>query len=441
MVNSRRSFRFHSALVGDGWMDNPVVEVDADGLVSRIETGSQVEADEEFDAVALPGMINVHCHAFQRALAGLAEYSTGQQDSFWTWRQLMFEFLMELTPEEMVRIARQAYLEMRAAGYTWVGEFHYVHKDPEGRAYGRLEELSCAIVQAADEAGIGLCLLPTFYQRGGFDGRPLESGQRRFGLELNAFVNLVEACQMLAASRIHCRVGAAIHSLRAVSPNVGRQAIEFLIHSDPSMPIHIHVAEQLGEVEACLKAHARRPVEFLFDNYPVDDRWCLIHATHLTDDELQTIARMGCVVGLCPSTEANLGDGIFRTREFLKAGGKIAVGSDSNVSIDPREELRLIETTQRLVLHQRAVLGTNSQSVGRRLYEACARGGAAALGIPAGEIAIGKRCDLTLVDPNHPSIAGAEHDRLLDRLIFCNHNGSPIRGTVVGGSVRWCSGL
>ncbi len=427
--------RFRTALVSGKWQDDVVIEFDTQGIITAISSGAGHHQPELISAVALPGMSNVHSHAFQRAFAGLSEFRTCEHDSFWTWRSLMFDFLLRFNPEDVYQIARQVFGEMLAAGYCWVGEFHYLHNDLGGGLYTKLEELSDAIVRAAGDAGIGLCLIPVLYQRGGFRNEPLAEGQKRFLLDVDRFAELIEICRGYERSRSNYRVAAAIHSLRAVDPQNGLRAIELVSRGGQgSIPWHMHVAEQVPEVEECLRAHRRRSVEFLFDNYPVDQNWCLIHATHLADNELQMIVDSQAVVGLCPSTEANLGDGFFRTKEFLDAGGRISIGTDSNVCVDLREELRLLETAQRLQRRERSVLGTNELSVGRRLYEDCAAGGAAALGIPAGEIKVGNRADFTLVDPQHPSIACAIEDRLLDRLVFCNH-GNPIFGTVVGGKL------
>jgi formimidoylglutamate deiminase len=434
--NSNRKFRFLSALVAGQWHDDVVIEFNSQGIITAISPAQNNQSVNLIPAVALPGMPNVHSHAFQRAFAGLSEFRTCEHDSFWTWRSLMFDFLLRFNPEDIYQIGRQVFGEMLAAGYTWVGEFHYLHNDLGGKHYPKLEELSDAIVRAASDTGIGLCLIPVLYQRGGFRNEPLAEGQKRFLLDVDRFAELIDICCQLEGRQPNYRVGAAIHSLRAVEPKNGLRALELILNGSlASMPLHMHVAEQVPEVEECLRAHQRRSVEFLFDHYPVDRNWCLIHATHLADNELRLIADSQAVVGLCPSTEANLGDGFFRTKEFLDAGGRVSIGTDSNVCLDLREELRLMETTQRLQRRERAVLGTTERSVGLRLYEDCAKGGAAALGIAAGEIKVGNRADFTLIDPQHASIEGATRDRLLDRLVFCNH-GSPIFGTVVGGKMH-----
>lgn len=435
MTNFPKTIRFKSALLVDRWLDNVCVEISADGVITRIqqdENGSQI--DEGFDLVALPGMVNCHSHAFQRGFAGLSEFRTAEQDSFWTWRKLMYEYVDRLNPDDVFVIARQLYLEMLAAGYTWVGEFHYIHNAIGGDLYSNASEMSDAILRAATESGIGICHLPVLYQRGGFDGQPLSQGQDRFKLTAAQFVALVKDCQSKMAIQSNATVGIAIHSIRAVENSVSNQVIAELKSSLGRTPIHIHVAEQTKEIEDCLTAHNKRSVEFLFSECDVNEDWCLIHATHLDDNEVQLIADSGAVVGLCPTTESNLGDGFFRAAEFLKQDGRIAIGSDSHCSVDLRDELRTLEYGQRLQTRGRAVLGTDDLSVGRRLYCSAARGGGQAMGVPTGEIKVGNRADFTLVDSNHPAIAGAEKDRLLDRAIFTNV-GNPIVGTVVGGNV------
>ncbi len=435
--NGNRSIRFASALTSHGWMDDAVLSIDADGTIRSIENGADVEADVVTDWVALPGMVNVHSHAFQRGFAGMSEFRTCQRDSFWTWRDLMFRFLERLEPDAARVIARQLYLEMLASGNTWVGEFHYVHTGVNGRPYQNLAEMSDAMLLAARDTGIGICLMPVLYQRGGFRDEPLKSGQKRFFLGDEDFFRLVTQLWD-RPQETNLQIAVALHSLRAVDAATGNRVLESLRRIRPESPVHIHVAEQIPEVEECLAKHNRRPVEYLFDQYPVDAGWCLIHATHLHDNEIRMIGESGAVAGLCPATEGNLGDGYFPARPFLDSGGRIALGSDSHCSVDWCEDLRMLEYHQRLQSHGRAVLGTDGKSVGRNLFEKCAAGGAAAIGLNAGEIAVGKRADLMLVDRNHPRIAGAERDRLLDRMIFCNTISvaagcGPVAGVMVGG--------
>lgn len=407
------------------------MEITGDGKIASLKFNqASANVDESFDAVALPGMVNAHSHAFQRALAGLTEYRTARHDSFWTWRKLMYDFLEQLTPDDVYIIARQLYLEMLLAGYTWVGEFHYLHHDFGGRRYGHLAEMSEAIIRAAEDTGIGLCLLPVLYQRGGFDDAELAGGQKRFELSNHEFLQLHESLVGKQTDRLSVHI--AIHSLRAVSVAATNEITSLVLKTNPDCRVHMHIAEQVKEVEDCLAQHGQRPIEFLFSNFDVNENWCLIHATHAEADELKLIAKSGAVVGLCPSTEANLGDGIFSARDFFDAGGMFAIGGDSHCSVDLRDELRTMEYVQRLHSRQRAILGTDLQSTGRYLYQRAACGGAQAIGVATGVIEIGARADLTLVDPNHPAIAGATGDRLIDRLIFC-HADDPIIGSLVGG--------
>lgn len=427
---TEKIFHFDAALVEGSWMDRVSIAVDPIGIITEItQIGSDVEA-QPMAVVALPGMVNVHSHAFQRGFVGLSEYRTSTRDSFWTWRKLMYEFVLQLSPDDVYVIAKQLYLEMLAAGYTWVGEFHYLHNQANGNSYDNLEMMSESIFRAAAETGIGLCHLPVLYQRAGFSGEELSDGQLRFGLSGESFLELFSQCQEFALRQDSMKAGVALHSLRAVDARVASEMLSTFVGE--GIPVHIHVAEQTKEVDDCLGVTGYRPVDLLFERFEVDANWCLIHATHLSEKEVERIAQSGAVVGLCPTTEANLGDGFFQAGRYLSNQGKISIGSDSHCSVDLRDELRTLEYGQRLLSRTRAVLGTDDRSVGRRLYVDCARGGAEALGISAGEIAVGQRADFTLVDPNSPAIAGAEKDRLLDRFVFTNI-GNPVAGVVVGG--------
>lgn len=415
------------------WRNDVLITVNA-GLIVDVEADSDQLGDRVIDGVAIPAMVNVHSHAFQRGFAGMSEFRTATNDSFWTWRNLMYDFVGKLSPDDVFVIARQLYLEMIVAGYSWVGEFHYLHNDSSGKMYDNRAEMADAVLRAARETGIGICLLPVLYQRSGFDGPQVNSGQRRFALRNDDYFRLLEICQSKTANDVNATLAMAIHSLRAVGRDSIAAALEFRNASLADCPVHIHVAEQTQEVDDSVAATGKRSVEYLLSEFDVDQRWCLIHATHMVQSETASLAATGATVGLCPTTEANLGDGFFPAKEFLARNGSIAIGSDSHCSVDMREEIRTLEYGQRLATRKRAVLGTETESVGRRLFAACVSGGARAIGVATGRIAKGNRADLIVINDQHPTIAGEAGDRLLDRLIFSN-SGNPISKRMIGG--RW----
>jgi formimidoylglutamate deiminase len=365
-------------------------------------------------------------------MAGLAEVAGNPNDSFWTWRELMYRLVGQLGPEQIEVIARQLYIEMLKAGYTSVAEFHYVHHDPQGRPYADPAELALRISQAALDAGIGLTLLPVLYSHSGFGGQPANQGQRRFIHSSDSYLALQQRLQPLLEQRPAQRLGLCFHSLRAVTP----QQIEAVLAADNSdSPIHIHIAEQQQEVDDCLAWSGRRPLQWLYEHVPVDQRWCLVHATHAQADEVSLMARSGAVAGLCPSTEANLGDGIFPAVDFLAQGGRLGIGSDSHVSVNMSEELRWLEYGQRLRDQRRNRLYRSDQPlIGRSLYDAALAGGAQALGQPVGVLALGKRADWLVLDGDDPYIATASDDALLGRWLFAGSQ-RQIRDVMVGG--RW----
>lgn len=404
---------FESALLGTGWAKSVRIGV-ADGHITSIETGAQPSGERH--GVALPGLSNVHSHGFQRGMAGLSERRGRPDDDFWSWREVMYRFLDRLTPDHIAAITAQAYVEMLETGFTRVGEFHYLHNDVGGGRYADPAETAGAIAAAAQASGIGLTLLPVFYAHGDFGGAPPAPGQRRFLSDVDGFARLVEASRArLPADAV---LGIAPHSLRAVTPEE-LAAIIPLVNG----PIHIHAAEQTKEVEACIAWSGARPVEWLLDNAAVDARWCLIHSTHLTNGECDRLAASGAVAGLCPVTEANLGDGIFPAIRYLEAGGRIGVGTDSNILVDAAGELRGIEYSQRLAHRRRALLAREGASVGRTLFDAAQAGGAQALGVTGG-IAIGRPADIVALDPDHPALAGMADDTLLDAWIFAARHGA-----------------
>lgn len=379
-------------------------------------------------AWVLPGIANLHSHAFQRAMAGLAERQASDEDSFWTWREWMYRFSAVLAPDDVRAIARMLYVEMLEAGYTSVCEFHYLHHDADGRPYATPTAMSEALIAAADDAGIRLTLLPVLYQRGGFDGRVLNERQRRFGNSTDAFLRLLDDLRARESSTV--RVGMAFHSLRAVDEATMREVLAAL--PDPSAPVHLHIAEQQAEVVDCLATHGARPVAWLLDHFNVDQRWTLVHATHLDDGEVRGIARSGATVALCPSTEANLGDGLFPLRAFLAAGGRFGVGSDSHVSVSPVEELRWLEYGQRLIEQKRnrAILGEGS--TGEALVARCAESAAAAVGQPIGVLEDGRPADFLVLDAREPSLQSATPRDAVDRFLFSG-NRPLVRDVFVGG--------
>ncbi|SPH17504.1 8-oxoguanine deaminase [Defluviimonas aquaemixtae] len=403
-----------SALLGEDWVKDVRIAL-AGGRIASITRGARPAPDDHAVDVLLPALANLHSHAFQRAMAGMTEFRAAGRESFWTWRDLMYRFLDRLTPEQVEAIAALTYMEMLEAGYAAVGEFHYVHHQPGGRPYGRLSELSQRIFAATATAGIGLTHLPVLYTYAGVTQKPLAGGQLRFGNDVDRFARLVEECRaVLADLPADTGLGIAPHSLRATSP--GDLAATLARH--PSGPVHIHVAEQTKEVRDVEDRLGRRPVDWLLDNADVGPRWCLIHATHMTGDETARFARSGAVAGLCPITEANLGDGTFNGPTFLEHGGAFGIGSDSNVRISLTEELRMLEYSQRLRDQARNVLVVGEGSVGRQLYSGAATGGALALGRDAGTIRDGALADLVAIDGTDPALCGLTDHQLLDGVCF-----------------------
>jgi formimidoylglutamate deiminase len=411
-----------------GWQTEVTLGVDADGqLIDAIGAG----ATETLGQWVLPGMPNLHSHAFQRAMAGLAERRGKSEDSFWSWRETMYAFAATIGPDELQAIAAQLYVEMLKAGYTQVCEFHYLHHRPDGSPYADPAAMSLALVEAAREAGIGLTLLPVLYMSGGFDGRPLSERQRRFGHDVDGFMALVERLRALEHPLL--RVGIALHSLRAVPAPAMRAVLDAVAGTD--LPIHIHIAEQIGEVQDCLAVRDARPVEWLFDHAAVDARWCLVHATHMTADEMRRLAACGAVAGLCPSTEANLGDGLFPLAAYLDAGGALGIGSDSHISVSPVEELRWLEYGQRLATRHRNVAARRAgASVGATLWTAALTGGTQASGLPSGALATGQRADLLVLDDASPLLAARDAASILDSFLFAG-NTPLVRDVMVAG--RW----
>ncbi len=403
------------ALLPGGWQGDVRLGV-ADGAIVSVETGTVAQPDDERHAILLPGMPNLHSHAFQRGMAGLAEVRGPAADSFWSWRETMYRFALTMTPDQVEAVAAQLYVEMLEAGFSRVGEFHYLHHDIDGKPYADIGEMAGRIAAAAHATGIGLTLLPVFYAHSGFGGAAPNDGQRRFINDLNGFARLLESSRKAVDSIPDAVVGVAPHSLRAVTP-AELAAVAAML---PGGPVHIHVAEQMREVEDCVKWSGARPVEWLLDHAEVDPRWCLIHATHMLDAETVSMARSGAIAGLCPITEANLGDGTFSAPLLLEHGGRFGIGSDSNVLIGVADELRQLEYSQRLAHRARNVLAAPGQSNGRALFDAAISGGNAALGVGRSGLSEGASADFVSLDPSHPTLAGKSGDDLLDAWIFSN---------------------
>ena len=402
---------FETALLPGGWAQRVRVML-AGGRIVAVEKDVASRPGETRHVVGLPGLPNLHSHAFQRAMAGLAESPGGAgRDDFWSWRETMYRLVGRLTPEDVATVAAKAFVEMLEAGFTRVGEFHYLHHDLDGRPYAEPARMAAAVAEASAEAGIALTLLPVFYAHSGFGGAVPNAGQRRFINDLDGFARLREGCAAALKPLDGAVLGVAPHSLRAVTPD----ELSALLAMAPDAPIHIHVAEQVPEVEACIAWSGKRPVQWLLDAVPVDQRWCLVHATHVDAAELTGIAASGAVVGLCPVTEANLGDGLFPVGELLDGGGQFGVGSDSNVRIDAVEELRLLEYGQRLTRRQRNVLARDGFSTGRTLFARALAGGAQALGAEPAELVAGAPADIVALAGDGE---GATGDALLDRWIF-----------------------
>lgn len=404
---------FRSALLDDGWAADVRLTI-AEGAITSVEPGVAPASGDERHGAALPGLSNLHSHAFQRALAGRAERRGPGGDDFWSWRTGMYRLAEQIAPADLRAVAALAYAEMLEAGFTRVGEFHYVHHDRDGAPYADPAEMSAAIAAAAEATGIGLTLLPVFYAQSGFGGLPPTPGQRRFITNPESYARLLEAGRRAVAALPDAVVGIAPHSLRAVTA----ESLAEVLTLAPQGPVHIHIAEQTKEVDDCLAWSGSRPVQWLYDHHPVDGRWCLVHATHVDPQELSRIAESGAVAGLCPITEANLGDGVFPALPFQELNGAFGIGSDSNVLIDATEELRLLEYGQRLTARRRNVLAGADGDTGGALWRGAWTGGARALGAPPDAIRQGAPATFVSLDLDHPALMEAPADELIPRWLF-----------------------
>ena len=406
-----------SAFLPEGWTSGVRLSIEG-GAIAAIDRDVPPREGDEWHAIAIPAVANLHSHAFQRAMAGLAEVRGTAADTFWTWRETMYRFALTMTPDDVEAVAAEAYVEMLEAGFSGVAEFHYLHHAPDGSPYANRAEMAARIVAAARDTGIGLTLLPVFYAHASFGGAPPKPEQRRFIMSVDSFARLFEDCGRLVTGQPGEAIGVAPHSLRAATP--GELAEVVALAGDG--PIHIHAAEQTKEVENCRASLGAPPVRWLLDHAGVDRRWCLVHATHMDEGETRDLAASGAVAGLCPVTEANLGDSVFNARGFLDAGGRYGIGSDSNVRIGVADELRQLEYAQRLNARARNIMAPPGGSTGRAMLEAVWLGGAQALERRCGALAVGASADLLTLRADHPTLAGNAGDAILDAWIFSAGN-------------------
>ena len=444
-------------LLSDGWAKQVTLTIE-NGIISDIVTDAALLNEREnvhvlaselehstiiASGAVIPGMVNCHSHAFQRAFAGFSEQGSEGQDSFWTWRNVMYKFLEQLSSEDAKVIAKQLYIEMLKSGYTRVAEFHYLHHDINGSTYKEndsgLATMAKAIFDASKESGIGLTMLPVLYMHAGFGEQKPKEGQKRFINSTSQFNQLVTECFELSEQYRNTNVGIAPHSLRAVDKTSLSNAVKHVRNLNNKAPIHIHIAEQNQEVNDCIDYYGQRPVEWLLNNMALDAQWCLIHATHINNEECQGIIKSKAIAGICPTTEANLGDGIFPTTDFLAQGGTFAIGSDSHISVNPVEELRWLEYAQRLITQQRAILAsTDKPSVGQNLWQQAALGGAQSTNSNTGEIAIGKQADLVVLDGQKTRLFADSNQHLLDSVIFASQT-NMVNDVMVNGDWVICN--
>ena len=432
MPSSSRQFFCEHAFTPSG-RESDVLIIVRDGFIVSVEPDTKSESEGEdvlkLSGFVIPGLGNVHSHGFQRGMAGLTERGCPAEDHFWSWREVMYQFLERLTPDDISAITALAYMEMLEAGFTAVGEFHYVHHDPEGHPYQSKAICAEAVIDAAAQTGIGLTLLPSFYRYGGFGNQAPTNAQKRFICTLDEYEAIFAEARHALGRVPDSRIGIAPHSLRAVSP----EDLVRLLALHAGDPVHMHAAEQQEEVNDCLRFTGKRPVQWLLDHAAPDRRWCLIHCTHLDEIEIQRLAQSGAVAGLCPVTEANLGDGIFPGVQFQKFGGGFAVGTDSNVCISAIQELRGLEYSQRLRDQKRNCLRGAQSSTGRHLFESACKGAERALARKIGTLAPGYRADFVILDDQNPGLIDKQANEIFDGWIFAT-NTSAVRDVFVGGN-------
>lgn len=433
-------FTTHARLA-NGWQPDVLLQWDAHGTLTTVRSHTPADLLRTIPQLQrargpiLPGMPNLHSHAFQSAMSGLTEYRAQAADSFWSWRDLMYRFAARISPESMAAIAHWLYIDMLKAGYTSVCEFHYIHHQPGGTRYAQPAEMSQRLVDAAEQTGLGMTLLPVLYQYSGFGAQAPREEQQRFLNTPEQLLAILESVRRSHPETAQRRYGVAPHSLRAVSQATLTTLLNGVRGQFPDAPIHIHIAEQTAEVDACVASEGMRPVRWLLEHFAVDQHWCLVHATHIDAGETHSLARSGAIAGLCPTTEANLGDGIFPTHDYLLANGRFGLGSDSHIGLDWRSELRLLEYGQRLIRHERNVLASAERAyVADRLFDAATQGGAWASGRAVGSLAPGRQADFMVLDPDHPHIAERHSDSWLSGIVFSERSETPIRDVYVAGT-------
>ncbi len=419
-----------SARLPEAWASNVRFDIGEDGIIQKVAVNASANGAVVLSGPVIPGIANLHSHAFQRAFAGLAEYQSDNEDNFWSWREAMYRFLAFLSPEDVEAIATQLYIEMVKAGYTRVCEFHYLHNDPKGAPYATRAAMGLAHLRAANTAGIAITLVPTLYTSGGCGGKPLKDSQKRFAISPAELIDMVQMLETETTREPHADVAIGLHSLRAVQPSEIGKVLAAL----PGRALHIHVSEQPREVEECLAWCGRTPVAKLHHEFGLNKKWNLVHATHITPEEVEIIAKARATVTLCPTTEGNLGDGFFPADAHFKAGGIFGIGTDSQITIDPREELRLFEYGRRLKAGKRAVTADKRMpNVGAWLWLHAADGGLNPSAAPVGKFQKAFRADFLVVNDQTPSMFQRVGDTLFDAFVFAVHGVNPVRDVWVGG--------
>lgn len=415
----RQSFFAEQLLSGEGWQSSKFINVDDQGIIVSITDVAETQCEASFKGAVIPGMINLHSHAFQRNLVGRTGLKGAADDSFWSWREAMYQQLGQMDPGIIEAITAYCYMELLQGGYTSVAEFHYLHHQAGGAPYADPAETSRRILAAAETAGIGLTILPVLYSWAGFGQQPLAQRQTPFGHGIDSYLDLLDSLDKHCKEAALSDWGVAPHSLRAVDQVQLHELLDTLARKKFSGPLHIHIAEQQQEVADCINFYGARPVQWLLDNLPVNENWCLVHATHVNEEELEMMQRAGVVAGLCPTTEADLGDGIFPASRWQELGGAWGIGSDSNLCVNAPEELRLLEFGQRLRDQQRNLMAEPGETVGAELYASALSGGLQALAKPpARGFTPGQRADFLVLNQNHPLLMGKEKDQLLDTWVF-----------------------